>query len=99
MITLSTEFFVVVFIGDAGGMYVFEMFVDNCEGFIVIIERKPRVYDTQFDTITNSDCYTALPSWSIIARNSIIRNIELKLTFKPCFAKSKNVNIMIFKKE
>ena len=38
MITLSTEFFVVVFIGDAGGMYVFEMFVDNCEFFKIIVK-------------------------------------------------------------
>ena len=40
-----------------------------------------------------------LSSWSIPRRNGIIQNIKLKITFKPGFIKSEDVNIILFQKE
>ena len=40
-----------------------------------------------------------MPSQSIIARNGIIRDIKLKIAFKPGFIESEDDNIVLFKKE
>ena len=43
--------------------------------------------------------FSSLPSWFAIAHNNIIRNIELKVAFKPSFIESENFNVILFKKE
>ena len=42
---------------------------------------------------------SSFPSWSVIVRNKIIRNIELKVAFKPSFIESENLNVILFEKE
>lgn len=69
------------------------------DSFIASIDREARVSDTETNVITHKDRPTSsLPLWFIIARNSIIRNIDLKITFKPCFVQCKN-SILCFSRK
>ena len=56
-----------------------------------------RVNDIEFDIIAHKDSNSSpMPSWSTPARNGVIRNIKLKITFKPGFIESGDVNIILF---
>ena len=84
-----------------------EMLVGNWESFSVIVrallsvsrlEHASMIPKLMFMTHKYSNS-SSLLSWPAIARNNIIRNIELKVAFKPSFIESENVNINLFKKE
>ena len=69
-------------------------------GLIVGIYCGAHVSDIEFNIITHKDSNSSpLPTWSIPARNGIIRNIKRKITFQPRFITSEDVNIILFQKE
>ena len=73
------------------------IFDEHSNSFIVSIYCRARIDDIEFNIITRKDSNTSpLPSWSIIARNDIIRHTKLKFTFKPSFIEGEGVNIILF---